>query len=71
MSEPEHPPRMFALTRGAQGSEQIVGYGLVLPDGSALSTSWPKQLGTHLYSTSSAQETAALRGANLHWINDQ
>lgn len=62
-------PRRFALTREKGESDQVVGYGLVLPDGSALSVSWPST--NTLYSAASAEETASLRGAELQWIDQQ
>ena len=64
-------PKVFALIRDAEESGQIVGYGMVLPDGSAYSVSWPTGLGSSFYSASSAEETAALRGANVLWMSDQ
>jgi hypothetical protein len=49
------------------------GYGIsmVLPDGSVCSVSWPVGRGTSFYSTSSADEMAALRGADVLWMSDQ
>ncbi len=64
-------PEVFALVRDADGATQIVGYGMVLPDGSTYSVSWPPERGTSFYSASNAEETAALRGAEVWWINDQ
>jgi hypothetical protein len=61
-------PRIFALTQDTGEHCQIVGYGMVLPDGSAYSVSWPAG---SFYSSSSAEETAALRGADVLWIDDQ
>jgi hypothetical protein len=71
MTEDEDVPKVFVLVRDAGESRQIVGYGMVLPDGSAYSISWPTERGTSFYSSSSAEETAALRGANVLWISDQ
>ena len=64
-------PRLFALTRGVEGASTIVGYGMVLPDGSAHSVSWPTRGGTLYYSADSAEQTADLRQADLQWIGDQ
>jgi hypothetical protein len=65
-------PRMFALTRETDGpSDVIVGYGLELPDGSAYSISWPARQGASFFSTSSAEENAEVRGADLMWISDK
>ncbi len=61
-------PKVFALTRDMDGREYIVGYGLVLPDGSAISVSWPSQ-GMSFYSTSSAEQVASLRGTDLLWLD--
>ncbi len=63
-----HVPRVFALTRDEDETDHIVGYGLVLPDGSAVSVSWPRDIGVSFYSTSSAEEAADLRGADLLWL---
>ena len=71
MTDNKYVPRVFALLRGADGQEQIVGYGMVLPDGSAYSVSWPAGHPSSTYSASSAEETAAFRGADLLWISDQ
>jgi hypothetical protein len=65
-------PRVFALVRDAgEPPSQIVGYGMVLPDGVAYSVSWPTGRGTSFYSASSAEETAAVKGANVLWTSDQ
>jgi hypothetical protein len=65
-------PRMFALTRETGGPfDAVVGYGLVLPDGSAVAVSWPAGKGSSIYSTSSAEECATLRGADLQWIGEE
>ncbi len=61
--------RIFALTRQGADGDQAVGYGLVLPNGSAISVSWPPQLGSAIYSTSSAEEAAFLRGTDLRWMD--
>ncbi|GIE94067.1 hypothetical protein [Paractinoplanes rishiriensis] len=64
-------PKLFALTRKTDNeAESVVGYGMVLPDGSAHSVSWPAQAGTSVYSTNSAEETAELRQADLLWLGD-
>lgn len=53
-------PRLFALTRrGDDSGQQVVGYGMELPDGSAYSASWPTPGGS-ICSASSAEETADL-----------
>jgi hypothetical protein len=69
----EYPPipRVFALVREADESCQIVGYGMVLPDGATYAASWPPGRGTSFYSASSAEATASLRGATVLWISDQ
>ncbi len=64
-------PRLFALTRPDDDADQIIGYGLALPDGSAFSISWPTRLGSSIFSTSSAEENADVRGADLMWIGHQ
>jgi len=64
-------PRVFALTRDLDEPGQIVGYGLVLPDGSAVSVSWPMTTGASFWTTTSAEETADLRGADLVWMDDR
>ena len=64
-------PQVFALVRDADEPGEIVGYGMVLPDGSVYSVSWPTGRGTALYSASSAEQTAALRGARVLWTSDQ
>ena len=61
-------PRVFALECDSEEGE-IIGYGLVLPDGSASAVSWPSS--ATIYSTASAEESADLRGANLLWLGDQ
>jgi hypothetical protein len=62
-------PRVFALERDGEEPGEIIGYGLVLPDGSAFAVSWP--CGRTFYSTASAEESADLRGANLLWLGEQ
>jgi hypothetical protein len=64
-------PRVFALVRDAGWPSRIVGYGMVLPDGTAYAVSWPTGRGACFYSSSSAEETASLRGADVRWISDQ
>ena len=64
-------PRVFALVRDADQPSQIVGYGMVLPDGAAYTVSWPTERGTSFYSSSSAEVTAVLRGADVLWISDR
>jgi hypothetical protein len=65
-------PRMFALTRETEGPfDAVVGYGLVLPDGSAFSVAWPAGRGSAFYATSTAEECARLRGADLLWIGEE
>lgn len=64
-------PKLFALTRSADEPSQIVGYGMVLPDGSAYSVSWPARMGAALFCASSAEQTAELRSAELVWLEDQ
>lgn len=65
-------PRMFALTREeGDGPPKVVGYGMELPDGSALSISWPNHGGATCYSTASADDAAWLRQAEVAWIGDQ
>ncbi len=71
MTDNKDIPKVFALTRDADEPDQIIGYGLVLPDGSAYSVSWPTGRGSAFYSASSAEETAALRGADVLWMSDQ
>ena len=63
-------PRLFALTRDGDTPERVVGYGMVLPDGSAYAVSWPVAHGTSFFSTDSAEQCAQLRGADLLWIGD-
>ncbi len=69
MMEPTEVPKVFALTRDVGDSCFVVGYGLVLPDGSAYSVSWPSGPGSSFYSASSAEQTATLRGADLMWLD--
>ena len=71
MTDDNDIPKVFALVRDADESCHIVGYGMVLPDGSAYSVSWPTVSGVSFYSASGAEETAALRGADLLWISDR
>ncbi len=70
MIDDEDTPRVFALIGDAYSDEpdQIIGYGLVLPDGSAYSISWPAKSGAGFCSSSSAEKTARLRGADVLWI---
>ena len=71
MTEDKDIPRVFALIQDADGSCHIVGYGMVLPDGSAYAVSWPAGRGTSYSSASSAEATAALREADVLWMSDQ
>jgi hypothetical protein len=66
MKKPITFPRLFALAREGEESDQVVGYGMVLPEGSAHSVSWPAP--GYYHSASSAEQTALLRNAKLHWI---
>jgi hypothetical protein len=68
MTEDKDIPKVFALVRDADELGEIVGYGMVLPDGSVYSVSWPPERGTSFFSASSAEQTAALRGADVLWI---
>lgn len=61
-------PKVFALTKDLEKPDQIVGYGIELPDGTAFAVSWPASRGHSIYSTSSAEEVADLRGADLVWM---
>jgi hypothetical protein len=67
----KHKPKLFALTRDDDETCRIVGYGMVLPDGSAYAVSWPATLGSAIYSAASAEETATLRGADVLWMSDE
>jgi hypothetical protein len=71
MTEEQDIPKVFALVRDADESRYIVGYGMVLPDGSTYSLSWPTGRGTSFYSASSAEEAAAVRGATVLWTCEQ
>jgi hypothetical protein len=71
MIEDKDIPKVFALVRDDDEQGQIVGYGMVLPDGSTYSVSWPARLGAAFYSASSAQETAELRGADVLWVGER
>lgn len=71
MSRPVDVPRLFALTRGHEDTSLIVGYGMVLPDGTTHSVSWPTPAATSYYSAASAEQTARLRNATLLWLDDQ
>jgi hypothetical protein len=62
-------PRIFALVDDAGEARQVIGYGLALPDGSAVSVSWPVQRGVSYYSSSTPEDNAALRGADLVWMS--
>jgi hypothetical protein len=72
MTTPIAAPQLFALTRDGDDPNQIIGYGMVLPDGTAHSVSWSAEAGAGgtQYSASSAEQTAELRRAKLHWIGD-
>jgi hypothetical protein len=61
-------PRLFTLTRTIDGVQRIIGYGLVLPDGSAIAVSWPGM--PALYTADSAEGIAEIRDADLTWIDD-
>jgi hypothetical protein len=69
MSHPANEPRLFALSRQHGDSHEIVGYGLVLPDGSTYSVSWPPGHGAGLHSSESAEHTAFVFNADLCWIH--
>ncbi len=68
MMNPMDTLKLFALVREEDGPNTIVGYGMVLPDGSAYSVSWPPSRGTSIWSAASAEQTADLRDADLHWL---
>jgi hypothetical protein len=63
--------RRFALLRQAEDPGTIIGYGFVLPDGSAVSVSWPPRRGSTFYSSASAESSAALLGADLVWVDER
>jgi hypothetical protein len=63
--------RRFALLRQVEDPGSIIGYGFVLPDGSAVSVSWPPCRGNSLYSSASAESSAALLGADLLWVDER
>ena len=62
--------RRFALLRQAEEPGSIIGYGFVLPDGSAVSVSWPPRRGSTFYSCASAEGNALLLGADLVWVDE-
>lgn len=62
--------RTFALLRQLEDPGSIIGYGFVLPDGSAVSVSWPPRCGSTFYSSASAEGNAALLGADLVWVDE-
>lgn len=64
-------PRLFALIRDGDDPDEVVGYGMVLPDGTAYAVSWPAAHGTSFYSTDSAEDCARLRDADLLWIGEK
>jgi hypothetical protein len=66
MKLPPVSPRMFALVE--DDSDRVIGYGFTLPDGSAVSVSWPSQRGVSYYSSRTAEDNAFLRGADLVWM---
>lgn len=62
--------RRFVLLRQIEDPGSIIGFGLALPDGSAVSVSWPPRGGSALYSSASAEGSAALLGADLLWVDE-
>jgi hypothetical protein len=62
--------RRFALLRQLEDPGSIIGYGFVLPDGSAVSVSWPPRRGSTFYSSASAEGNATLLGADLVWVDE-
>jgi prophage regulatory protein len=63
--------RTSALVRPAhRGPDAVVGFGLVPPDGSAASVSWPVRGGSSFCSTSAVEANAFLCGADLVWMGD-
>jgi len=68
MKKPIAAPRLFALTR--ETGDNIVGYGMVLPDGSAHSVSWSGR-GTSWWSADSAEKIAECSDTELSWIGDE
>lgn len=67
-----HPAslRRFALLREVEDPGSVIGYGFVLPDGSAVSVSWPPHRGNSFCSSASAEVNAALLGADLVWVDE-
>jgi hypothetical protein len=59
----------FALVRELGEAESVVGYGLVLPDGSAISISWPPTGGSSCYQSASAERIAILCAADLVFLD--
>ncbi len=64
-------PQIFAVIRAEDEPDHVLAYGMVLPDGSAYSVSWPPESGFASYAMSSAERTASLFDADLHWLSDQ
>jgi hypothetical protein len=62
--------RRFVLLRQIEDPDSIIGYGFVLPDGSAISVSWPPRRGSAFHSSTSAERNAALLGADLVWVDE-
>ncbi len=71
MTKDLNTPKVFALIRDADEPGEIVGYGMVLPDGSVYSVSWPTGRGTSFSSGSDAEQIAALIGADVLWMSDR
>jgi hypothetical protein len=69
----DHPARLrrFALLRQVEDPGSIIGYGFVLPDGSAVSVSWPPCRGSSFCSSASAEVNAALLGADIVWVDEK
>lgn len=63
-------PRMFALTRPIVGEigQQVVAYGMELPDGFAISVPWPTQRGQNTIFANSAKQIAELNRTDIQWI---
>ena len=63
-------PRLFALIRDVDELNDVIAYGIALPDGTAVAVSWPARNGSSIYSSDTAEECAAFRGADLLWIGE-
>ncbi len=63
-------PRTFALRASPHGdTAAVIGWGMTLPDGSAVAVDWRNGASCLVAICGSAERAARLQGADLIWVD--